>query len=253
MSIFDAFTGASAKDAATKNAALYNQYGTDATNALNTGMANALPAANSAISAYTPLANLGQQYGAAPTMLLNSLGVNGQAGNDAAIAAFHASPGYQYNVDQNVDQVARKAASLGVAASGNTLTGIQDRANNLANQDYQNWQTQLGGFTNPTLSATSGAATGQATGYGNLANLYQADAGNRAGIFGNVASGQANSNNASAQSQMNASSNFWTGLANLGGNVAKGAFSGGGYGSSPDSGYSVIGYDSAGNPNYGRA
>jgi hypothetical protein len=225
MGLFDAFTGDSAKEAAAQNAALYQQYGTDANKYLDTGLSNELPNLNSAISAYTPLSNLGAKYGAGTNLYMDSLGVNGAGGNANAVGAFQASPGYAWNRDQAIEATARNANRFG--AGGNELAAVTDRASNLANQEYGNWQNRLAGLVNPELSAVSGAAGGQAAGYGAKAGAYATDAQNRVGVAGNVAGGTANSNTAAANAQMQASGNFWNGLMNLGGNVAKGYFSGG--------------------------
>lgn len=221
MGLFDAFTGDSAKDAAAKNAALYQQYGTQANQYLDTGLSNELPNLDQAISAYTPLSNLGTKYGGATDLYLSSLGVNGAAGNTAATNAFQASPGYAWGRDQAIEATARNANRFG--AGGNELAAVTDRASNLANQEYGNWQTKLAGFVNPEQSSVSGAAAGQAAGYGAKAGAYATDAQNRVGVAGNVAGGTANSNTAAANAQMQASGNFWNGLMSLGGNVAKGA------------------------------
>src|SRR5258705_4665706 len=210
MGLFDSFTGAPAKDAAAKNAALYNQYGTDANKYLDTGLANQLPQLNSAIGAYTPLSDLGAKYGAGTNLYMNSLGVNGPEGNAAATGAFQASPGYNWQRDQAIEATARNANRFG--AGGNELAAVTDRANNLANQEYTGWQNRLAGLVNPELSATSGAAGGQAAGYGGKAGGYANLAQNQVGVAGNVASGIANSNTAAAKAQMDASGNFWNGL-----------------------------------------
>src|SRR5258705_5090268 len=171
MGLFDSFTGAPAKDAAAKNAALYNQYGTDANKYLDTGLANQLPQLNSAIGAYTPLSDLGAKYGAGTNTYMDSLGLNGAAGNANAVGAFQASPGYNWQRDQAIEATARNANRFG--AGGNELAAVTDRANNLANQEYGNWQNRLAGFVNPQLAATSGAAGGQAARYGAKARLSQ--------------------------------------------------------------------------------
>src|SRR6266853_3654674 len=217
IGLFDAFTGGSATDAADQNAALYQKYGTDANKYLDTGLANQLPNLNSAIGAYTPLSNLGAKYGAGTNTYMDSLGVNGAGGNANAVNSFQASPGYAWNRDQAIEATARNANRFG--AGGNELAAVTDRASNLANQEYGNWQNRLAGLVNPELTATSGAAGGQAAGYGAKAGAYATDAQNRVGVAGNVASGTANSNTAAANAQMAASGNFWNGLMNLGGTV----------------------------------
>ena len=107
----------------------------------------------------------------------NSLGLNGADGNAAAVAAFQASPGYQYQVDQATDAVARKASALGALGSGNTAAAISDRAQNLANTEFGGWQDRLNGLSNTGLTAAN-AQAGYQTGLGNqLANLGSTEAG----------------------------------------------------------------------------
>src|SRR5712664_978480 len=87
---FDAFTGASAKEAADKNAALYQQYGTQSLSYLDKGFSGAMPELTNAVNAYTPLSNLGAKYGAGTNMYMNSLGLNGAGGNaNAEIGRAH--------------------------------------------------------------------------------------------------------------------------------------------------------------------
>jgi len=178
-----------------------------------------MPELTNAVNAYTPLSNLGQKYGAGTNLYMDSLGVNGPGGNANATGAFQASPGYNWQRDQAIEATARNANRFG--AGGNELAAVTDRASNLANQEYGNWQNRLVGFVNPELTATSGAAGGQAAGYGAKAGLWQNDATNRIGVRGNVASGTANSNTSAANAQMQASGNFWNGLMSLGGDIAK--------------------------------
>ncbi len=132
--------------------------------ALGVGYNTATGAENQAIGAYQPYADTGAS---ANTMYGNALGLNGAAGNTAATGAFQASPGYAWNRDQAIDAAARKAASLGVAGSGNTLSAITGLGENLANQEYGNWLTNLNNAAGRGLTA----ASGQAAGYNNLASL----------------------------------------------------------------------------------
>lgn len=101
-------------------------------------------------------------------------------------------------------------------ATGNILDEVTKRAGGYADQEYGNYLTRLGGMVNPELSATGG----QSSGYNTLAGIYGQNASDKIGVAGNVASGTANSNTQAANSQMQASANFWNGLMSLGGNLA---------------------------------
>src|SRR5712664_2708096 len=122
MSLLDAFTAASAKDAAAKNAALYQQYGTESQADLDKGFAGAMPELTNAVNAYTPLSDLGKKYGAGTDLYMNSLGINGPEGNANAVGAFQASPGYAWQRDQAIEATARNANRFG--AGGNELAAI---------------------------------------------------------------------------------------------------------------------------------
>lgn len=202
MGIFDIFTGAPAKEAAEKNSALLRQNQTDGTNVLNTGQTNSLASLDKAGGYYAPLS---QKYGAGTDLYLDSLGVNGADGNARATGAFQAGPGYQYAVDQSLDQTRRAAARDGGLTGGNTLAALSDRAGNMADQEYGNWQTRLGGLISPELQAAGGQA-GAAT---NQAGVYQNTANSIAGLGTNTTNGVANQNTQAANAEMAANGNLW--------------------------------------------
>jgi hypothetical protein len=268
LGIFDIFTNDSAQRAADANRQLsldnantargiYSNYGAtsladigrgtdNAAATINSGVANARADTNSAIGAYAPLSGLGAKYGGATSLYLDALGVNGAAGSDRAKGAFTTGPGYQFAVDQALRGVENSGAAKGGALSGNALAALNDRASGMASQEYGSYLDRLGGFVNPELQATSGAATGIAGGYNKLADIgmtgagavagiYGKDAENRVGIAGNVASGVAGANRDSTTGQMAAnnaeataaqqgSTTFWNGLTNLGAAAARAAF-----------------------------
>src|SRR5690606_35875395 len=76
-------------------------------------------------------------------MFGNALGLNGPAGNKAALDAFQTGPGYQFQVDQGLQALDRGAASRGMLSSGNLLQAEQKFGSDLANQEYQNWLKNL--------------------------------------------------------------------------------------------------------------
>jgi hypothetical protein len=126
--------------------------------------APAMDATRAGIAQYQPWIDSGRS---ADAMYGNALGLNGAGGNAAATDAFHVGPQYQWNVNQATDAAARKAASLGVAGSGNTLSAITTLGENLANNEYGSWLTNLNNASGRGLTAASGAAQGNY----NLANL----------------------------------------------------------------------------------
>jgi len=118
------------------------------------------------------------RYNAGSEMYSNALGLGGDAGRAAAEGAFQEGPGYDYAVQQGLQGVMRNASSLGNIASGNTAMALQDRGNQLANQEYGGWLDRLSGY-DPLAMHTADAQAGISTGLGDrLLGL----AGDRAGI-----------------------------------------------------------------------
>lgn len=220
MGLFDAFTGAPAQEAASKNTQLLQQNQVAGTTALNQGQTSATGALDQASGIYGGLAS---KYGGATTLGLDALGVNGSAGNDAATSAFRASPGYQYRVGQALDGINRAGAVGGGGLQGNTLAALSDRAGNMADQDYQSWLSNLNGYVSPELQATSG----QAGAIAGKAPVYTGTAANIANLGTNTTNGITNNNTQAANAEMQGSANIW----GLGTNLAKlgvGALGGGG-------------------------
>ena len=218
MGLFDIFTGDPAKEAAAKNAALLQANQTAGTKTLQEAQTGALGALDQSAGAYDPLRS---KYGAATSLGLDALGVNGAAGNQWAVGAFQAGPGYQYAVDQSLDGIARNAAARGMDVGGNTLAALGDRAGNMANQEYGSWVNSLNGYVSPELAATSGYAGA----IGNKAPVYMNTGNSIANLGTNTANAIAGQNTQSANAEMQGSGNLW----GLGLNLAKlgaGAFGG---------------------------
>jgi len=150
---------------------------------LSAGLGGALGATDQArtdlgqaAGAWQPLADIAGRYGSGTSLYMDALGVNGQAGIDRARAAFSTSPGYQWSVDQATEAARRSAAAQGIVGSGNTLTEVSDRAQNLANQQWDNYMARLQGLINPELQAATAAAGGRAGAYTGMANVDQGTA-----------------------------------------------------------------------------
>lgn len=176
--------------------ALGSGYG-DARNDINAGVDAGTSAIAAGRAGFDPYAASGV---AANSMYDNALGLNGAAGNTAATAAFQASPGYQWSVDQATDAAARKANALGIGGSGNTLAAITTLGNNLANTEYSSWLDRLNASKTAGMSAagsqlgadttTAGLQSGRGsalagldTGLGGAeSSLYSGNASNLAGL-----------------------------------------------------------------------
>ena len=216
-SVLGALTGEPGKRAAEENMARWRDTENRGMGYLNEGLAGSNKAIDSAKSAYQPLGELAKKYGAGTSLYLDSLGANGADGTQRARDAFQAGPGYQYSVDQSLDGIMRKANAMGGLAGGNTLTALSDRAGQMANQEFGNWQSNLQGLINPELSATGGFASGQAGAELARSGVYQNDAGNRVNLATGATKGINNENTSGANAEMAGGKN----VLGLGMNLAK--------------------------------
>lgn len=196
------FTGAPAKKAAEENTRLLQANKVEGTNTLNTGQTNSLASLDKAGGMYAPLS---AKYGAGTNLYLDSLGVNGADGNTRATGAFQAGPGYQYRVDQALDQTNRAAAATGSLQGGNTLAALSDRAGNMANQEYGGWQDRLAGLIAPEFQAVGGQAGAEA----GKVPVYQGTANSIAGLGTKTTDGVTQQNTQKANADMAASGNLW--------------------------------------------
>lgn len=126
----------------------------------------------------------------------DALGLNGAEASGKVLANFQAGPGYQYQVNQATDALARKASALGMAGSGNTMAAISDRAGQMANGEFGNWLTRLGGLdqmdSGIAASMSQGDANRAATLRGQAAAGLSGAYGTMAGLAGQYGRDQAN-------------------------------------------------------------
>jgi hypothetical protein len=212
MSIFGNNTGGAA---AALQAALLQQQGVQqANNALQTGANNAT--ADFATNYYTPYTQTGTN---ANTMYANALGLNGASGNTAATSAFQTSPGYNFAVQQGTQALDRSAAGAGNFGSGNAAVALQNYGQGMANQQYNNWLSNLQGLGQEGLAA----ATGQTGREQSLANIQTGLGQGQAGAIQNGVNQATNALTSGANADMSANaqgtSNIFSALlggANLG-------------------------------------
>ncbi len=123
--------------------------------------------------------SLGTNYGAAEGYLspyastgteANSLLKQMMTNPSAFQAGFQASPGYQYNLQQQQGAINNSAAARGGLAGGNTLMALQNNASGLADQDYQQYISNLMSNANMGMSADQGIAQLQAQYGQNISN-----------------------------------------------------------------------------------
>jgi hypothetical protein len=227
------FGGGAEKEAAQKDIAAANQYGTTANTALGQGYTTGSQAINSAVGAYTPLANLGATYSAGAPAYMAALGVGSPADVAAARTNFTSTPGYQALLDSTSQAVARQQAAGGMSNSGNADINAILAGAGITSQQYQQYIQNLQQAGSMGLQATGAAAQGQAAGYGSLANLATQYGEDQSGVAGNVESTTVGSNNLAAAGEAAGAKNLLgAGLSlatlGLGGNPFGGSLTGGG-------------------------
>lgn len=195
------FGGGAEAEAANKNRALYDTYGTKGAEYLKSGYDTARGDLTDALSSYAPLSELAKKYGTGTSLYLDALGANGAAGNARATGAFQAGPGYEFTRDSGLDALNRRRAAGGMLDSGNADLDAIKFGTGLADQTYSDWLTRLGSLVNPELSATSGAASGTAGVHGGLATLATGNASDLTNLLGETTSGQTNANILQAQGE----------------------------------------------------
>lgn len=217
MGIFDIFSDQPAKDAAAAQTAGLNAGYGQASGAINQGIGALNTNYSAALQPYLTNYNTA---GTGTNALGNVLGLNGQPGSDAALAALRATPGYQFQQKTLDDTVNAQAAASGMNASGNQLLALNKVNQGLADSTYNQYVSQL----QPYLGASNAAAGGIAgvnTGLGNAtAGQY-----NQLGQLGYATqTGIGNANANADLSAYTASGNFWN-MAQQGAKTAAAVFS----------------------------
>lgn len=137
-----------------------------------------------------PQGALGQYFNTAGYQLTN----NPSDPSMSASQRFQQSPGYQWGVDQAMQQVQRNGASRGLLESGSVMRAMGDRAQGMANQDFNNWQNvqnqQYGNYQN-RLQGLSAGPTGADYAFntgGAMGQNAMASGSNMASLLGNQGS-----------------------------------------------------------------
>lgn len=212
--LFSAFSSAPAEKAAQDQIAALNQGKSQATGALDTGLATATPLYQ---QAYQPFSTLYSKALPGVDAYADATGANGAEGLARAKTNFQADPGYSGGLTTGVDQVMRTAAARGDLGGGNTSADLVKFASDYDNQKYNNYVSSLA----PWLSAGTSAASGGASVLNNQAGANLGVAGQEAGIDTSTAQGVGNAQAQADLAPYQASSNFWSALTGLGGLALK--------------------------------
>ena len=205
MGIFDFFSSRPAEEAAAARIAGLNAAYDKASRALGSGLTSATGYYNQAL---VPFQTLAGTANTAYSAYADALGLNGQEGNTRAVARFQSAPGYQYQVDQAIENADRGAAARGTLNSGGQRANEVGIASNLANQ---NWSNYLNSFA-PYLSQAPQLASGQADIYSNLGSMNYGYGKDTANYGWQQQTGIGDANAAADMAAYTASGNFWNTL-----------------------------------------
>lgn len=211
MSLFDGiFNNNPQQEAAASQMSGLNQASQAATSAINTGQTNTnadYAAALQPAQTNYGTANAGQ------TSYANATGVNGAQGYSDALNSFHTSPGYDWVLDQGNQNIMRGQSQSGQLASGGTNVDLLNYGQGLANQNWQQYITNLQPFLGQASTAAGQiAATNTAK-----AGTDQTAAGKLADIGWQTQTGIGNAGASADLSQINTNAN----ALNFGMNAAK--------------------------------
>jgi len=147
--------------------------------------------------------------GAAIPAVQNAAGLNGQPGYDAAMAGFHTSPGYQFQLDQGLRALDHGAAAKGILNSGDTLKAEQRYGTGLADQSFKDYYNRLFDLSKLGESAAAGSASATADAAKGVAQTDLSEGSALSSIYGNAAKGVGDAagsymNNSLYQSRTNA-------------------------------------------------
>jgi hypothetical protein len=175
MGLFDLFSNKNAQQAADDQKAAIATGQTQGLSDLSQGLGLAT---NSYTAGLQPFqANLATDQ-SGQNAYADATGANGAAGNTRAVQNFQTGPGYQFALDQGSANLARNKAATGQLASGSTDVDLQNLGQGMANQQWQQYITNL----QPFLGQSTANAQGQGALYSGLANTQNANLGQQASL-----------------------------------------------------------------------
>jgi hypothetical protein len=132
------------------------------TGGFDTARGDIMSGTNAALSEFDPVTGFANRVGGGTDLYLDALGVRGPEGNQRAVEAFQAGPGFNFALDQGIDAISRRRAAQGLNDSGNADRDATAFATGLANQEFGSFLDRLGGLAPLELAASQGAAAGRA-------------------------------------------------------------------------------------------
>lgn len=154
------------------------------TAASNASIAEQNQALNQQATLSAPYRALGK--GAIP-QLQALLGIGGDS--SSALKALQQTPGYQFSLDQGTRATKNAAASSGMLLSGNTLEGLDQFSQGLAQNTYQQSVGNLENVVGMGQAAAAGQAANIGNAAGNISNTLTNQGNTLAGIDANTIAG----------------------------------------------------------------
>jgi hypothetical protein len=203
-----AFGGEAETNAANANRKEISTYDARASDALKTGYATGTENINKAIGAFAPLSTLATDYNRGGTMYMDALGLGTPEQQQAAYGKFHTDPGYGGAVTAGLDAINRRRGAGNMSNSGNADIDALTFGQNLQDQQYQRWLSQLRDTGQTGIGLAGTVAQGQSGGYTNLANLAKGYGEDVSGVAGNVLSGNTSANTLEATGKASGAKNL---------------------------------------------
>jgi hypothetical protein len=121
--------------------------------------------------------------------LQNAAGLNGPEGYDAAMAGFHTSPSYQWQLEQGLRGIDAGAAANGILNSGATLKAEQTFGTGLADKEFTDYYNRLFDLSKLGENAAAGSASATADASKGIAQTDLSQGSAMSSIYGNAAKG----------------------------------------------------------------
>lgn len=221
------FGGSATRNAAARNEAYLRDLEETGMGAIDQGYEGAQGYLSDIADLWRPYGVYGENLGRQATDLYSdALGLGGAEGTQRARDAFTSSPGYEFQLNQGLDALERRAAAQGRLQSGQTGLDTLNYATGLASQDYNNWLSNLGDLSGTGLNLWQSGLSGQAGSLSDLANLETWRPGAIIDLQSGITNGMMGASNQRAEGSRQMISGGLGGLANIMGAI--GGSSGGG-------------------------
>lgn len=162
----------------------------------NSALGSIDSATESALGYFEPYATAGAK---AMDEVAALQGLYGPDAQEQARSRFQTDPGYQFRVSEAMGALDRSATARGGLYSGAAMKALQDRASDLASQEYGNYYGRTAGIASQGADIAgqragiqTQAGQNRANIYGRASDVYGQTAGQEADIYTNAGANRAN-------------------------------------------------------------